>query len=505
MIGGSRLPWHGKRRGRRPARGSRNGTMARQHGRFEGTREWWRRRQRLSRRRYLYRAHTKARPTLPERHPRLAYAFAVLPMLGITLLLAGAPALYRVWGIFTPPTPVAVSNNDDPPNTTDDPPVTVPLPDWGKQERVNILLVGVDRRPDEDFTRTDTIIVVSIDPAGKTVGLMSLPRDLKVTIPGYGDDKINAAYVFGERDKRVGGGIGLLERTIQNNFQIPIHYYGIVDFKGFEKIVDTFGGVNVDPPYSIIDDEYPTEDYGYVGIYFPAGWQHLDGRAALRYARTRHADSDFGRSKRQQEVLLALRQQALTGNLIGKFWSLLGILGDSVHTDLSPDNVAALANLGKDISRDNIKSWTLQDLVGSYQEPDGPEYLIADWPAVRKRMRQMSPNTTVITPLPSPDPTARIAVRNGTERNQFASRSVDRLKAAGFARAVVDSSPVTEATVPLAQSIIYVYTGKSDAAIFAAKTLGLTEDAVRQGTGTPSAGVDILIVLGNDASDPTSR
>jgi LCP family protein required for cell wall assembly len=453
----------------------------------------------LNQRRHLYRMQTRVRPPLPERRPRLAYLFAVGPTLAVVALLAMAPFLYRVdkatSTIFDPPSAAAGGAA----------PTTVPgvepisLPDWTKKERVNVIVVGVDKRDDDEFARTDTIILVSIDPLGKTIGMMSLPRDLKVTIPGYGPDKINAAYAFGERVQRVGGGVGLLRDTLKSNFQINVPYYAEVDFRGFEKIIDTFGGVNVDPPYPIVDDEYPTETYGYTSVYFPAGLQHLDGKAALQYARTRHADTDFGRSRRQQEIILALRQQALNSNLINQFFPLLDILGSSVHTNLPREEVPALVNLVSAIPK--VTQYTLQDLASEEIGPDGTSYVHVDLPQARSRIRDMIPDAGKVLPTPTPDATAKIAVRNGTLRDKFAARSVDRLKAGGFSGAVVDPTAVTDQTLPLANTVIYVYGDKGDAGILAAKTIGLTSDSVRQGTGQAPNGVDILVVLGDDAPD----
>lgn len=437
----------------------------------------------------------------------MAYLFAAVPVLLIGAMVLSGPLILRTDDVanrISVSTPVAASLD---PATGDPQVANFVLPNWDKKERINLLLVGVDQRDDDTLPRTDTMILATIDPVAKTVGIMSLPRDLKVRIPGYPDDKLNASYVFGERDKKPGGGIGLLARTIRQNFGVPVHYFASVDFKGFERIVDTFGGVNVDPPYPIKDDEYPTETYGYTGLYFPAGLQHLDGKDALRYARTRHGDNDFGRARRQQEVLLALRQQALTLELPKRFNSLLTILGDSVRTDLPKEQWPALVQLGQSIPRENIKSYSIQEYVYDCVETDaaGVEiaYLCTDWTMVRKRVREMIPDLPQITTL-TPDARARIAVQNASGRPGFAARSVDFLKANGFAGAVVD--PTLPANNQyLAQSVVYNYTNKGDMALLAATYLGLPEDAVVQGTGAPPPGVDILIVLGQDAPNAPPR
>lgn len=464
---------------------------------------WWRRRQRLGRSRQIYRARTRRGLPLPGRRPRLAYLFAVVPILAVVALLATSPLLYNIYKrtnkvlIETPisqqiPTDLSAGESK------------VVLPNWDKQDRINILLVGNDYREGDQSSRTDSIIIVSIDPKAKTVGMLSLPRDLHVNIPGYGEDKINAAYIYGDLDKRPGGGIGLLESTIRNNFGVQIHYFGSVNFQGFVKIVDAFGGVTVDPPYPIVDDEYPTETYGYTSLYFPAGIQHLDGKTALQYARTRHADLDFGRSRRQQEVILALRQQALKGNLIQNFYKLLDVLGGSVMTDLNQQQIAQLANLGLSIPTGNINQITLQDLMVGKEGADGEQYLTGDWSAIRARVRAIVPDAGKPLATPTPDTGAKIYVQNGTLRDQFAAHTVDRLKARGFGGAAVDATPVTDEPLPMAQTIIYEY-AKTDTAILAAKALGLTEDSVCHATGTAPHGADIVIILGNDAPDPGGR
>lgn len=437
---------------------------------------------------------------LPGRHPRLAYIFAVVPILAVVALLAASPLLYgidkRTVKIFeTTPVSQQIAAN------APDGEAKVVLPNWNKQDRINILLVGTDQREGDEYSRTDSIIIVSIDPKAKTVGMLSLPRDLHVDIPGYGPDKINAAYIYGDYDKKPGGGIGLLERTILQNFGVYIHYFGSVNFQGFEKIVDVFGGVTVDPPYPIVDDAYPTETYGYTSLYFPAGLQHLNGKAALQYARTRHADLDFGRSRRQQEVILALRQQALKGNLIQNFYKLIDVLGGAVRTDLSQQQIAQLANLGLSIPDGSIKQITLQDLLVQQEGSDGSLYLTGDWKAIRGRVREIVPNAGATLATPTPDTGAKITVQNGTVRNQFAARTVERLKARGFSGATVNTTPVTDEPLPMAHTIIYEY-HKADTAILAAKALGLTEDSVRHATGTAPGGADIVIILGNDVPDP---
>jgi LCP family protein required for cell wall assembly len=172
--------------------------------------------------------------------------------------------------------------------------------------RTNILILGLDSRPGEGvITRSDTIILATVDPAQPYVGMLSIPRDLYVTIPGYGENRINSAHIFGE-NAAAGGGIPLARATIEQNFGIPVDHTVRLSFTAFVAIIDAAGGIDVDVPYQFIDYEYPTPDYGTMVVEFRTGSQHMDGERALQYARIRHGSSDFERAERQQQVITAL-------------------------------------------------------------------------------------------------------------------------------------------------------------------------------------------------------
>ncbi len=336
-------------------------------------------------------------PLRPRRSPIrwILGAVSLVVLVGLVLYLGPlALASWRAYQrVFVTPAPRAtvVINERGTPEVVlvpaDDP--AVQLPDWDKKDRINVLLLGVDRREGDEIPRSDTIIVVSIDPLTKDVGMLSIPRDLLVTIPGYGAQKINAAYPLGESSTVTGP--GLVRATIEYNFGIPIHYYAEVDFDGFVRIVDTLGGVVVDVPAPIKDDEYPGENYDYTRLYFAPGLQHMDGKTALRYVRTRHDDNDFSRGYRQQQVLRALREQGLRLNLLRKAPQLVDSLADTVRTDLSPTQVLALAKLGSEIPRERIRSYSLLQATTSYWEPGQPFYLIPNWPAIQAILDQMFP------------------------------------------------------------------------------------------------------------------
>lgn len=261
-------------------------------------------------------------------------------------------------------------------------PTAEPTPaGWDGNERVNILLMGIDRRPGEAFvSRTDSMMIISIDPANEKASVLSLPRDLYVEIPGYGQDRINTALVYGARNGDYLSGAALSMQTVAYNLDIPIDHFVLVDFGAFTRAIDILGGIDVQVPYTINDPEYPDMNYGYDPLFIPAGLQHFDGAMALKYARTRHADSDFNRATRQQQVLMAARQKALSlgvAELLLRAPSLYRELEQGIRTDLSPDQLLRLAKTASDIPSENIASGVLdQNYVTSYRTPAGASVLL---------------------------------------------------------------------------------------------------------------------------------
>ncbi len=222
--------------------------------------------------------------------------------------------------------------------------------------RINILVMGTDKRTElqEEAARSDTLIVISVDPQWKTAGILSIPRDLQVPVPGYGLQKINAAYFFGEYDKIPGGGPALAVPTVQQYFGVPIKYYVTINFDGFQKIVDMMGGIDINVPRAIDDPEYPGPYNSYIHVHFDAGCQHMDGTQALEYARTRHADSDFGRALRQQQVIRAVRIRALQLDMLPRYADLINQLGNTIETNIPPDQQWMFVQLAGQIKSSDI-------------------------------------------------------------------------------------------------------------------------------------------------------
>lgn len=316
------------------------------------------------------------------------------------------------------------------------------IPEWDGTDRVTLLLLGVDRRTTE-ASRSDTMILITIDPVTKSASMMSIPRDLKVIVPGYGVQKINAAYAFGDADSVPGGGPGLAIRTIEANFGIRVDYYAQVDFNGFMKVIDTVGGLTLDVPYPIKDDSYPGPGNQYMRIFFKAGWQHMNGVQALEYARTRHEDGDDRRSARQQQVLLALRQQAVSLSLLTKASELLTELGDAVRTDMPLTKALQLAKLGSEIDPASIKQVTLNDALTVQEDPGQPYFLIADWNAVGTIMTNFMGTKIVpqMSALANPDYGVQVVVQDGTLNPGLGGRVAAVIKENGFTNVTAVDQP----------------------------------------------------------------
>lgn len=229
---------------------------------------------------------------------------------------------------------------------------------------INILLLGTDARPDEvAATRTDAIVLVHINQKSGRVSMLSLPRDLWVDYPrGLGEGRINAAYPLGESEYGSGGGAALAKTTIQQLLGLKVDYFILVNFEGFKTIIDEINGIRIDVPESIVDPAYPTENGGTVEIRFKKGPQWMNGERALMYARTRHADSDFGRNQRQQQVLMAIFERVRDQGMLQQLTSFddyTGALRDYLRTDMNRNEMLQLATWGRNLRTDQIRRYAI--------------------------------------------------------------------------------------------------------------------------------------------------
>ncbi|NIV32170.1 MAG: cell envelope-related transcriptional attenuator [Anaerolineae bacterium] len=255
----------------------------------------------------------------------------------------------------------------------------------GGDSRTNLLLLGIDRRGGTGWGyRTDTIMVVTLDPDSRTAGILSIPRDLQLPIPGRGQDRINTANVYGSRSGDPDGGPSLLASTIEGSFGIPIDGYLMVDFGAFVEIVDTLGGIEVDVPKRLHDTRYPDpkpgDPHAFKTIHFEPGPQQMDGTRALEYARSRMSTSDFDRAKRQQQVVLAIREKALSASAIPSWPKLAAVVTGSVRTDMRPDELLAVAIMAARADMSSLKQVVLEHpLVYGHRRSDGAAVQLPRW------------------------------------------------------------------------------------------------------------------------------
>ncbi len=277
--------------------------------------------------------------------------------------------------------------------------------------RVNILVLGIDQREgDTTPARTDTMLLFTLDRQARTAGILSINRDLWVKIPGIpSEGKINTAHFWGEANHLPGGGPALAMETVQVTFDVPVQYYIRLNFSAFEKLIDLIGGIDLNIPETIDDPNYPDAAYGYDPFHIDAGWQHLDGRTALKYARTRAtAGGDLDRVKRQQQVILAVRDKLLNGKrlpqLLTQIGSLLSIYSGSLQTNLTPGQLQELIQFAAGIDRDKIYTVTFDpQSLEEYFTPDGQDAILLKPGAIaqlRDRLYHLPLTPTINSPIP---------------------------------------------------------------------------------------------------------
>jgi LCP family protein required for cell wall assembly len=283
--------------------------------------------------------------------------------------------------------------------------------------RVNILVLGIDQREGmTDPARTDTMLLFTLDRQAKTAGMLSINRDLWVKIPGsQREGKINTAHFLGEAERVPGGGPALAMQTVQAALDVPVQYYIRLNFSAFEQLIDLIGGIDLNIEETIDDPDYPDAGFGYEPFHIDAGWQHLDGRTALKYARTRATPgSDLDRVKRQQQVILAVRDKLLKEKrlpqLLTQIGSLLAMYSGSIQTNLTLGQLQELIQFAAGIDRGKIYAVTFDATsIEEYFTPDGQD-AIALKPGAAQRIREQLyrlPDTTPRAPtVNSPSPVA---------------------------------------------------------------------------------------------------
>jgi LCP family protein required for cell wall assembly len=309
------------------------------------------------------------------------------------------------------------------------------------QETVNFLLIGSDRRPGGSF-RTDTMVIAILRPNEGQVSLISIPRDLWVSIPEWGNQRINTAYQHGVSVGYPGGGPGLLKDTILYNLGIRIDHTAMVEFDGFRQIVDTLGGVEVPVscPYTdwrLIDPSYDPFNENNWHLYTTGpGVVHMDGDLALWYARSRQRSSDFDRGRRQQEVLRSLFTQALQAGILTRIPELYNNLRSTVETDLGLGDILQLALYAPKMTNADIRSYYIRPpYVSSWITDSGAYVLLPNEVDLQQMLTEaMSPSRQIVEKQ-----AVIIDVMNGTAIEGYETLAATRLNYAGYETHIVSS------------------------------------------------------------------
>jgi LCP family protein required for cell wall assembly len=380
---------------------------------------------------------------------------------------------------------------------------------WDGTSRVTLLIMGLDYRDwseGADVPRTDSMILFTIDPMTKSAGMLSIPRDMWVSIPGMGYNKINTAYRWGELYKLPGGGPGLAMKTVEQFIGVPVNYYALIDFNAFVKFIDELGGLDMKIREPITVDPIGP---GNTRVIQP-GSQALDGATVLAYARQRHtANDDFDRSKRQQEVIMAIRKQILQFNmlpeLITKSPKLYEELSSGINTNLTLDQVIKLAVLATQIDENSIKKGVIgppTQVEFATNPADGQQILIPVPDQIRILRDDIfaTGGQEAQAGAGAGDPAqlmkeenARVAIKNGTTQAGIASKASEILKPLG-----VNIVSEENASESYGLTTIKDYSGKPYTIQYLIDQLKLPESRVVISSYDPNAAVDIEIYLGND-------
>jgi polyisoprenyl-teichoic acid--peptidoglycan teichoic acid transferase len=450
-------------------------------------------------------------PVDPEQALRPTLKNQVLVVLGILALAAGSfylalVVLSRVDHIFFPGNEIGID---------------LPGIDNGGDSlggrRINILVLGLDRRPSEGNVpaRTDTMFVLTIDPQAGSARSLAMPRDLWVEIPTPGGarvdcsalpespqcERINAAYVFGETRDYPGGGVGTAKKTVENLLEIKIDHYVIIDFEAFKKVIDQIGGIDVDVPEPGVNDpEYSdTERPGdYFPCVFPAGFYHMDGKQALCYARVRRNSDDRDRIIRQQNIILSVVDKASRLNILSNPKAMLDLwkqYKSTIQTDISDFQAPGFAALATKIDLNKMAPMSLGPATTPYTTRSGAQVLKYSKDGVRQIVASFLSDARL------DEEAAFVEVQNGTGRDGDAQRAVDLFTSLGIAK---NKLHPTNADAPYQKTQIITFTGKTYTAKKLAGWLGLSEDDIRPAgdldASLRSSEADIVVIIGSDVN-----
>ena len=369
---------------------------------------------------------------------------------------------------------------------------------------VNVMLLGSDEQlSGEEFIRTDTMIVVSLNVETGTVSMLSLPRDLFVYIPHGKMGRLNTAYGLGEKlNWDPGGGFGLLRQTIFYNFGINVHYYARVDFSGFEAIIDRLGGVDiaVDCAYRDYypvgtDDDRRSAENGYHLRTLPVGYYTFDGFDALWYARTRKYTDDFDRGRRHQQLVRAIWRKARSLGLARTLPQLWPELIEVIDTDLPFEQMLRLLPLIINLDLDDVQNHIFRKIyhTRNWHTPDGWSVLLPNPEAVTELMQALyTPPTRFQARLAGPS----IGVFNASGEENWDIVASERLRWSGY-NAIARGHFGAEEAYSSNMLIDHVAAEKGSIVPGLLRALNMTEDQVSV-EASADREFDYTVVLGRD-------
>lgn len=384
--------------------------------------------------------------------------------------------------------------------TLDAPQAPLSAPVWDGKTRVNVLIMGIDARsPDVRAPLTDTMILFTIDPVSNTAGMISIPRDLWVKIPGSEYGKINTAYSIGESFQLPGGGPGLAVRTVEDLLGVPIQYYAQINFEAFVSFIDNIDGVKVTIPERIQLDIVNTDR----SYWLDPGTYTLPGDLALAYVRNRSTSGgDFDRAQRQQQVIMAIRDRVLSFNmmptLIAKAPQLYADLSSGIRTNLTLDQALSLAQKALSIPRDQILSRAIN---GSYvnfgTSPDGLSMLRPIPDKIRELRDEVFGGVSAVNAEQNletilQEEGASISVRNASSQEGLAAKTAEYLRAKGLN--VVEETNAAYQTY----STITFYGAKPYTLHYLVDLFKISPSTRIVYAYDPAATVDLVLYLGDD-------
>jgi LCP family protein required for cell wall assembly len=384
--------------------------------------------------------------------------------------------------------------------------------------RVNILLLGVGGPGHDAPDLSDTIMLASIDPINHKAALLSLPRDLWVRIPGDGYQKVNAAYAYGKNGSKAkteaakdADGINLVDQTLENVLGIPIHYHAVVNFKAFQQIVDSVGGVDayVSPDLTARENFWVEGTNRHYSLNVPTGQQHFDGTKALYFSRERHNDSDFVRSQRQRLMLTAIKSKIFNLGTFSnpvKMSNLLNSLGNNVYTDFSLSDLQRIYHIAGDIPSNQIASLDLVTQPHDFLTTGNmnglsivePKTGLFDYSAIQNYVRNSMRDGFLAKENSS------LAVYNATAIEGLAAKKADELKSFGYSITTIDNAP--HSTNPSKTTVVDLTKGRDKyTRHYLEKRFHVSAvSSIPTGEGiAPPTGTNFVIILGKDAGTAT--